>query len=69
MKRPLLLILTLFVTTPVLYAQEAGGSVYNRQGRKTSGVTTGNLAVIDNNTSVYSPFMEANVLMNVKADE
>jgi len=69
MKRLLLLILILFVTTSVLYAQEAGGSVYNRQGRKTSGVTTGNLAVIDNNTSVYSPFIEANVLMNVKADE
>lgn len=69
MKRLLLLTLILSVTTTVLHAQEAGGSVYNRQGRKTSGVTTGNVAVIDNNTSVYSPFMEANVLLNVKADE
>ncbi len=69
MKRLLLILFILCATACVSYAQEAGGSVYNRQGRKTSGVVTGNLATVDANTSTYSSFIEANVMVNVKANE
>jgi uncharacterized protein YggE len=50
-------------------AQEAGNASYGGQRRRTSGVTVGNLSSTEPKDSVQSTFIEANVLMNVKADE
>jgi uncharacterized protein YggE len=50
-------------------AQEAGNASYGSARRRTSGVTLGNLSATDPKDSVQSTFVEANVLLNVKADE
>jgi uncharacterized protein YggE len=66
------IILLLFIVSAcviAVQAQEAGNSVYNNAKRKTSGVTVGTLYAIDQKDSVPSSFIEANILMNVKADE
>lgn len=63
-----LLMIICAVVTPS-WAQEAGNSAYNSARRKTSGVTVGNLYAVDQKDAVQSSFIEANVLMNVKADE
>jgi uncharacterized protein YggE len=69
MKKILSLVLMVCACACAAKAQEAGNSVYNSAKRKTSGVSTGNLAGVDQKDSVQSFFIEANVLMNVKADE
>jgi uncharacterized protein YggE len=50
-------------------AQGSAGSVYGGSHRRTSGVATGSLMHVDPTNSVASSFIEANVLMNVRADE
>jgi uncharacterized protein YggE len=69
MKKIMFLLLLISVCQFVVQAQESGNSVYNTAKRKTSGVATGNLYGVDSKDSVPSSFLEANVLMNVKADE
>lgn len=69
MKKALLLISIILSAASALRAQEAGASVYNKSARKTSGVTTGNLITMDGKDSVAAYYVEANVLMNMKADE
>ena len=69
MKRALLLGLIVCTASLAVCAQEAGGSVYGKTGRKTSGVVLGNLTTVDPKDSVAAYYVEANVLMNVKADE
>src|SRR5436309_137871 len=69
MKRTLLLISIICASTLTLWSQEAGNAVYGRSGRRTSGVTTGNLFAAEPKESAPASFIEANVLMNVKADE
>jgi uncharacterized protein YggE len=53
----------------VVRAQEAGNSVYGGARRTTTGIALGNLATVDPKDSVPGHFVEANVLLNVKADE
>ena len=69
MKRVLLLVLIGCATVLATRAQEAGGSVYGKTGRRTSGVVLGNLTTVDPKDSVAAYYLEANVLINVKADE
>ncbi len=69
MKKVLLLAVIISVSASVAVAQESGASVYGKTGRKTSGATTGNLTTIEAKDSVAAYYIEANVLMNVKADE
>lgn len=69
MKRVLIFLLILFACGCFAWAQESGNSVYNAAKRRTSGVVTGNLYAVEAKDSVPSSFIEANVLMNVKADE
>src|ERR1044071_7909209 len=69
MKRFALVMLIVLVSAVTAYAQEAGGSVYGKTGRKTSGVVLGNLTTVDPKDSVAAYYIEANVLVNVKADE
>jgi uncharacterized protein YggE len=69
MKRGLLLVLIVCGASLATCAQEAGGSVYGKTGRKTSGVVLGNLTTVDAKDSVAAYYVEANVLVNVRADE
>jgi uncharacterized protein YggE len=69
MKKIMLLLLLICTCKFVVPAQESGNSVYNAGKRKTSGVATGNLYSADSKDVVPSSFLEANVLMNIKADE
>jgi len=69
MKKAVLAVLIVGAVALTVRAQEAGSSVYGKTGRKTSGVALGNLSSIDPKDSVTNYFIEANVLMNVKADE
>ena len=69
MKRALLLGMIVWAAALAVRGQEAGGSVYGKTGRKTSGVVVGNLTTVDPKDSVAAYYIEANVLMNVKADE
>jgi uncharacterized protein YggE len=69
MKKILLLLIIICACGFAGHAQEAGNSVYGTARRKTSGVTVGNLYSVDQKDSVQSSFVEANVLLNVKADE
>lgn len=51
-------------------AQESGNSVYgNAQKRRSANVSLGNLYATEAKDAVSSPFIEAYVLMNVKANE
>jgi uncharacterized protein YggE len=68
MTRALLLLLIVGAAASDIGAQEAGASVYGKNQRKTSGVATGSLTSIDPKDSVASHYVEANVLMNVRAD-
>ena len=68
MKR-VVLILFVLICAGNSFAQESGNAVYGNTRRKNTGVTTGNLYGIEPKDSVVSTFLEANVLMNVKADE
>ncbi len=69
MKKILLLLILICACEFAARAQESGNSVYGTAKRKTSGVALGNLYSVDQKDSVQSSFIEANVLMNVKADE
>jgi uncharacterized protein YggE len=56
------------------FAQEAGNMVYGNGRRRTSGAeawagTPGNLSTVEPKGSVPVGFIEANILLNVKADE
>jgi uncharacterized protein YggE len=53
----------------IALAQEAGNSVYGGTRRNTSGVSVGSLGSVDPKDGVPAYFVEANVLVNVKADE
>ncbi len=68
MKKGLLL---LFVITlaRIGWSQAAGNTVYSGSRNRTSGVTTGTLSSVDPKDSSQNYFVEANVLMNVRADE
>ena len=74
MKRTLFLVSILCACELAACAQEAGNIVYGAPRRRTSGVQTpavtpGNLSAVEPKGSVPAAFIEANVLMNVKADE
>ena len=69
MKRTVLLMLITCAAALAVRAQEAGASVYGKAARRTSGVVLGNLTTVDAKDSVAAYYIEANVLMNVKADE
>lgn len=69
MKKTLLLFSIILAAASGVCAQEAGSSVYNRTARKTSGAVTGNLTTIEGKDSVAAYYVEANVLMNLKADQ
>jgi uncharacterized protein YggE len=69
MKKILLLLIIIGACEFAVPAQESGNIVYGTAKRKTTGVALGNLYAIDQKDSVHSSFIEANVLMNVKADE
>src|SRR5437899_6238518 len=51
------------------WSQAAGNAVYGSPRNRTSDVTTGNLSSVDPKDSSQNYFIEANVLMNVRADE
>ena len=69
MKKTLFLISILCACEITVWAQAAGNILYGGSRRRTSGVTTGNLSATEPKDSVPASFVEANVLMNVKADE
>jgi uncharacterized protein YggE len=69
MKKIVLLLFLICACEFFAQAQESGNSVYNSAKRRTSGIVTGNLYALEAKDSVPSSFLEANVLMNVKADE
>ncbi|MBI3650289.1 MAG: SIMPL domain-containing protein [Acidobacteria bacterium] len=69
MKKIALLLFFIIACQFVASAQEAGNAAYGNQRRKTSGVSVGNLFSTDPKDSVQSSFIEANVLLNLKADE
>lgn len=69
MKKVLLAVSIILAAASAPCAQEAGASVYNKSARKTSGVATGNLITVDGKDSVAAYYVEANVLVNMKADE
>lgn len=64
-KIPWLILVVLFFST-IYFAQEAGSRVYSTQRRKPQTNTGSLTAGSDGKTTVY--YVEANVLMNVKAD-
>lgn len=63
------LILFVLICAADSFAQESGNAVYGNTRRRNTGVTTGNLYGVEPKDSVISTFLEANVLINVKADE
>jgi uncharacterized protein YggE len=69
MKRAAVLLALALGSAAALGAQEAGNSVYGGARRNTSGVVPGNLAAVDAKDAVTAHFVEANVLLNVRADE
>jgi uncharacterized protein YggE len=66
--RPAFVLLALLGAGTVL-AQEAGNSVYGGSRRNTSGVSVGTLSGLDPKDGAIAYFVEANVLLNVRADE
>src|SRR5438128_9754729 len=69
MKRTLFLVAMISVCEMTAWTQEAGNSVYGAASRRrTSGVATGDLSASEPKDSAPASFIEANVLMNVKAD-
>jgi uncharacterized protein YggE len=68
MKRGLLLLLVIIAARSG-WSQAAGNSVYSGSRNRTSGVTTGTLSSVDPKDSSQNYFIEANVLINVRADE
>ena len=68
MKHTRFLISVLVLGHFVLWAQEGGNSVYGNTGGRNTGVVTGDLFAVEPKGSVPVSFLEANVLMNVKAD-
>jgi uncharacterized protein YggE len=69
MKKAWVLLCILWAFEFALPAQEAGNIVYGGSRRRTSGVTTGNLSGTEAKDATPVAFIEANLLMNVKADE
>jgi uncharacterized protein YggE len=66
-KHFLLLLIIMFARAG--WCQVAGNTVYGSPKNRTSGAATGNLSSIDPKDSSQNYFIEANVLMNVRADE
>jgi hypothetical protein len=50
-------------------AQESGNVAYGNKTHKSSGVALGNLYSIEPTDSIVSTYLEANMLMNARADE
>jgi uncharacterized protein YggE len=69
MNRAAGLLVVALVWASATSAQEAGNSVYGGTRRNTSGVVLGNLSAVDPKDSLPAHFIEANVLLNVRADE
>lgn len=71
MKRIWFLLTLLCISELSAPAQNAGNSVYGAAAslRRTTGVSLGELNGADPKDSVPSSYIEANVLMNIKADE
>jgi hypothetical protein len=69
MKRVWLLLLIILSGALEASAQEAGNVAYGNKTHKTSGVALGNLYSIEPKDSVVSTYLEANMLMNARADE
>jgi hypothetical protein len=66
-KHFLLLLIIMFARAG--WCQVAGNTVYGSPKNRTSGAATGNLSSIDPKDSSQNYFIEANVLMNVRANE
>ena len=70
MKKIFFALSLIFALSLVTLAQESGNSVYGSgQKRHIPNVNLGNLYTTESKEAVSSPFIEAYVLMNVKADE
>ncbi len=70
MKKIFIALFIIFASSLTALAQESGNSVYGSgQKRRTANVNLGNLYASESKDAVSSPFIEAYVLMNVKADE
>ena len=69
MKSCLILALIVMHTPSALLAQNAGNMVYGAPKVQSTGVTTGDLFAVEPRGSVPVSFIEANVLMNLKADQ
>ena len=69
MKHTWLLTLVILLGTVPLGAQEAGNVVYGTSRGRSTGVVTGDLFGVEPNGSVAVSFVEANVLLNLKADQ
>ncbi len=70
MKKIIFTLSIIFALSLVAPAQESGNSVYGgAQKRRSQNVNLGNLYASESKDAVSSPFIEAYVLMNAKADE
>jgi uncharacterized protein YggE len=69
MKKELLLLYLIIIIARTGWCQVVGNTVYGTQRNRTSGVATGNLSSVDPKDSSQNYFVEANILMNVRADE
>lgn len=69
MKRTWLLTSILALSQYALSAQNAGNSVYANPRPQNTGMATGDLFAVEPKGSVPVSFIEANVLMNAKADQ
>jgi len=64
-----MLLLLVATLARIAWPQAAGNTIYSGARNRTSGITTGNLSSVDPKSSSQNYFVEANVLMNVRADE
>ena len=70
MMKTCLLFIALAICAGSCFAQEAGNVAYGGNKRpKTSGVALGNLYSVEPKDSVVSTYLEANTMINAKADE
>src|SRR5262249_22062771 len=70
MTRICLVLVALALCAVNCFAQESGNVAYSSNKRpKSSGVALGNLYSIESKDSVVSTYLEANLLINAKADE
>jgi len=68
-KRTWFLILVILLGAFPLGAQEAGNIVYGNSRARSTGVVTGDLFAVEPKGSVAVSFVEANVLLNLNADQ